>query len=153
MDTKKNETMMAEQEMIDAFLPDQKQGEDNELPKEAQQRERDCAEEETAEAEILRREMKLLMEQHPELRERLANGEGLPQWLLASSAKDGVSLREAYAEHEMKQAKAEAEQLRRELELFKQNAAMGGRAPVKGAAGHAGEKGKDPFLEGLLSDE
>lgn len=151
MDTKKNETMMAEQEMTDAFLPEQKHGEDNELPETAQQDKKDCAEEENE--EMLRREMKLLMEQHPKLRESVKRGEGLPQWLLAACAKDGVSLREAYAEHEAQQAREEAAQLRRELELLKQNAAMGGKAPVKGAAGNAGEKGKDPFLEGLLFDE
>lgn len=149
MNSMENEKMMAEQE--ENFLTAQRDEEGH--TDKAQQDEKDCAAEAKAAEEALRREMKLLMEQYPELRERMANGEGMPQWMLRACAGEGGSLREAYAEHEMKQAKAEAEQLRRELEVFKQNAAMGGRAPVKGAAGNGGEKRVDPFLEGLLFNE
>ena len=150
MKSKKNEIMEAEQEMMDEILPAEESGE---LSKMAQQEEENCDAEAMEAEEMLKREMKMLMERYPHLREQMKRGEGLPQWLLAACAKDGVSLREAYAEHEMQQAKEEAAQLRRELELLKQNTAASGKAPVKGAAGNAGEKGKDPFLEGLLSEE
>ena len=153
MKNKKNEIMAAEQEMNDKSLPVAQSEESGELSEMVQQEEKDCTAENKAAEEMLRREMKKLLELYPQLREQMKRGEGLPQWLLAACAKDGVSLREAYAEHEAQQAKEEAAQLRRELEMLKQNAAASGRAPVKGAAGNTGEKGKDPFLEGLLSDE
>ena len=150
MKGKKNEIMAAEQEMNDKILP---AGESGELSGMVQQEKQDCTEENKAVEEMLRREMKKLLERYPQLCEQMKRGEGLPQWLLAACAKDGMSLREAYAEHEAQQAKEEAAQLRRELEMLKQNAAAGGRAPVRGAAGNTGEQGKDPFLEGLLSEE
>ena len=150
MKSKKNEIMAAEQEMMSDVLHAEESGE---LSQMAQQENQNCDVEDMAAEDMLRREMKMLMERHPQLREQMKRGEGLPQWLLAACAKDGVSLREAYAEYEAQQAKEEAAQLRRELETLKQNAAVSGKAPVKGAAGNTGEKGKDPFLEGLLSDE
>lgn len=150
MKSKKNEIMEAEQEMMDEILSAEESGELSEM---AQREEENCDAEAMEAEEMLKREMKMLMERYPHLREQMKRGEGLPQWLLAACVKDGASLREAYAEHEMQQAKEEAAQLRRELELLKQNTAASGKAPVKGAAGNAGEKGKDPFLEGLLSEE
>ena len=102
-----------------------------------------------------RREMMELLEKYPELRERLKNGEGMPHEILVSCAKDGVSLQVAYAEYQMRQAQEQAQQLRRENEILKKNAAMAAKAPVKGATlgGDTGAKGKDPFLVGLLGDE
>lgn len=145
MNSTNNEKMSAQGE---EFLAAQKNEEESDK---TQQEEKDCAAEEKAAEEALRHEMKLLMERYPEVRDQLANG--MPRWMLEACAGEGVSLREAYAEHEMKRAMAQAEQLRRELEVFKQNAAMDGRAPVRGAAGNAGEKRVDPFLEGLLFNE
>ena len=141
MKSKKNEIMEAEQEMMDEILPAEESGELSEM---AQQEEENCDAEAMEAEEMLKREMKMLMERYPHLREQMKRGEGLPQWLLAACVKDGASLREAYAEHEMQQAKEEAAQLRRELELLKQNTATSGKAPVKGAAGNAGEKEGEP---------
>lgn len=102
-----------------------------------------------------RSEITALLTQHPQLREKLVRGEKLPQEVISDCVKNGVPLRTAFAEYEAKQARAEAEQMRRENEILKQNSAAAAKAPVKGTAagGAADTKGKDPFLEGLLSDE
>lgn len=101
------------------------------------------------------RELTVLLEQYPDLREKLAKGEGLPGEVISGCLKNGTGLRAAYAEYEAKCAKEEAEQMRRENEILKQNSAAAAKAPVKGTAAGCGVKteGKDPFLEGLLSDE
>ena len=108
-----------------------------------------------AQGRDLRKELFELLKQKPELREKLANGEKLPREVISSCMKNGVPLRVAYAEYEAKQAKAEVEKMRSELAILKQNSASAAKAPVKGTAagGAANTKGKDPFLEGLLSDE
>lgn len=102
-----------------------------------------------------RQEIAELLEQYPDLRQKLAKGEGLPGEVISDCVKNGTVLRAAYAEYEAKQARAEAEQMRREIEILKQNSAAAAKAPVKGTAAGCGVKteGKDPFLEGLLSEE
>lgn len=106
-----------------------------------------------APARDFRREMSELVQHRPELREKLSNGGTFPQEVITASIRDKVSLREAYAEYEMKEAKAEAEKIRRENEILKQNAANAAKAPVKGTAGGGTtkQKSKDPFLEGFNS--
>lgn len=102
-----------------------------------------------------RREVAALLKQHPELMEQINKGGELPREVIAVCAKNGVPLRAAFAEYELKQAKAEIERLRKENKILKQNAAAAAKGPVKGAAagGSTETKGKDPFLEGLLSDD
>lgn len=100
------------------------------------------------------REIAELMELYPELREKMSRGEALPREVMTACAKSGISLRTAYAEYEAKRAKADAEQLRKAVKILRQNAAAAAKAPVKGSAADSGEsKGKDPFLEGLLSED
>ena len=100
-------------------------------------------------------ELTELLAQRPDLIERLSNGEGLPREVIAEREKTGVQLHAAYAEYEAKQARAESERMRRENEILRQNTAAAAKAPVRGtAAGGSTEiKGKDPFLEGFLSDD
>jgi len=79
----------------------------------------------------------------------------LPGEVISDCLKNGTGLCTAYAEYEEKRTKAETEQMRRENEILKQNSAAAARAPVRGTAAGCGVKteGRDPFLEGLLSDE
>ena len=100
------------------------------------------------------KEIPALLELNPELRERISRGEEIPREVLEICAKTGVSLRTAYAEYAVKQARVEIERLRKENRILRQNAAAAAKAPVRGAsAGGSDNKGKDPFLEGLLSDD
>ena len=101
-----------------------------------------------------RREIATLLEQYPDLREKLAKGEGLPGEIISDCLKNGTGLCAAYAGYEERKAKAEAEQMRRENEILKQNSASAAKAPVRGTAAGCSirNEGKDPFLEGLLSD-
>ena len=81
-------------------------------------------------------------------------GEKLPDEVIAACAKEGAPLRAAMAEYELKKAKLEIERLRREIAVLRQNASAAAKAPVKGAsAGGTDTKGKDPFLEGFLSED
>lgn len=59
----------------------------------------------------------------------------------------------AYAEYEMAQQKAEAEKLRKENEVLKQNAASAARAPVSGTSGGGAvdPEPEDDFLKGFNS--
>ena len=104
--------------------------------------------------EAFRAEVDDLLKRFPEWKDKLAKGEGLPEEVIAACAKDGAPLRAALAEYEVKQAKREIEHLRREIAILRQNAAAAAKAPVRGAAaGGVEPKGKDPFLEGLLSED
>lgn len=155
MKDKKNENLSAIEEEV---LIAQEGNESEEILAQAQSgEETEAMQENTSAAEEndFQREMMELLEKYPELRERLKNGEGMPQEMLMACAKDGVSLQVAYAEYQMKQAQAQAEQLRKENEILRRNAAAIGKAPVKGATlgGSTGAKGRDPFLVGLLGDE
>lgn len=93
-------------------------------------------------------EIRDLWELRPELK-----GTRLPAEVAAAAAK-GQNLTLAYLDFESKQAKATAETLRKENEIFKQNAAAAAKAPVKGVTGGGATdtKPKDPFLAGFDSD-
>lgn len=102
-----------------------------------------------------------LMELHdltadrPALRQQLANGGTLPQEVVSEAVRRNIPLRVAYAEHEAKQARAENEKLRRDLEIAKQNAVSAAKGPVKSATagGKTNTKADDPFLRGFYSDD
>lgn len=93
-------------------------------------------------------EIRELWELRPELK-----GKTLPSEVAAAAAK-GQRLALAYFAHEVKQARTEAENSRKENEILKQNAAAAAKAPVKGVAGGGptDSKPKDPFLDGFDSD-
>ena len=101
-----------------------------------------------------RREMSELLTDRPQLRDELKNGGTLPREVIANAIKRDISLRAAYAEHELKEVRAEAERVKQENQILRQNAAAKKKAPVKGTAsgGHIETKGKDPFLQGFESD-
>ena len=105
-------------------------------------------------SEVFRGEVNEMLEKYPRWKEKLHRGESLPKEVVAACAKEGASLRAAMAEYELQQAKREIERLHRENAVLRQNAASAAKAPVKGAAfGGAETKGKDPFREGLLSED
>lgn len=81
-------------------------------------------------------------------------GKQLPHEVLVAYGA-GKNLLAAYTDYEVKQAKAEASKLRKENEIYKQNAASAARAPVKGVSGGGATdtKAKDPFEEGFDSDD
>lgn len=95
-------------------------------------------------------EVSMLMQARPELR-----GKTLPAEVTEAATKGGKNLLVAYSEYEVKQAKAEAENIRKENNILKQNAAAAAKAPVKGSSGGGATdtKPKDPFLEALESDD
>lgn len=72
---------------------------------------------------------------------------------VASAAANGRNLTLAYLDYEAKQSKATAERLRRENDVYRQNAAAAAKAPVKGVTGGGATdtQPKDPFLEGFDS--
>lgn len=92
-------------------------------------------------------EVNQLWNLRPELR-----GVKLPAEV-ATAAANGENLVLAYFAYEAKQSKAAAEALRKENEVYKQNAAAAAKAPVKGTSGGGatGEKAVDPFLQGMMS--
>ena len=73
---------------------------------------------------------------------------------VAAAAANGQNLSLAYFAYEAKQAKASADTLRKENEVYKQNAAAAAKAPVKGVSGGGATdtQPKDPFLIGCDSD-
>lgn len=91
-------------------------------------------------------ELQQLKAQHPELT-------ALPNEVVQEAA-EGKNVLLAYAQYEARQAKAQAEALRRENEIYKQNAAAAAKAPVKGTVGGgaANDKGEDLFLRGFDSE-
>lgn len=90
-----------------------------------------------------------LLRERPDLR-----GKTLPQEVVNACVKGNKNLLVAYAEYEARQEKAEAERLRKENDILKQNAASAAKAPVKGATGGGATdtKPRDPFEEGFDSD-
>ncbi len=87
-------------------------------------------------------------------------GKPLPREVLVAYSA-GKNLLAAYTEYEVRQAKAEADtarkeaaKVRKENEIYKQNAASAAKAPVKGVSGGGATdtKAKDPFEEGFDSD-
>lgn len=109
----------------------------------------------TVQQRDFRQEMNDLLADRPKLREKLSNGGMLPQEVVTNAAKTGITLREAYANFEAQEVKREAERMEKEKAIQKQNAEAKAKAPVKGTAGTGpvNTKGKDPFLEGLMSDD
>lgn len=105
--------------------------------------------------DAFRKQLTDLMQDKPALREQLASGGKLPQEVITAFVKDGTPLRTAYAEYEAKEVRAEAERVRQENEILKQNEKNAARAPVKSvtAGGGTNAKGKDPFLMGFESDD
>lgn len=101
-----------------------------------------------------RREMATLLEDYPELRESLSKGGMVPQEVIRTAADRKISLSAAYAEYKTGEVKKEAERMKQENIILKQNADAKAKAPVKGvsAGGHVETKGKDPFLQGFESD-
>lgn len=101
-----------------------------------------------------RQEMTDLLANRPQLRDELMKGGKLPQEVISNAAKTGISLRAAYAEYEAGEVKKEAERMKQENDILKQNADAKAKAPVKGVSsgGHVETKGKDPFLQGFESD-
>jgi hypothetical protein len=73
---------------------------------------------------------------------------------VAAAAANGQNLTVAYLAYEAKQAKAEVENLRKENEIFKQNAAAAAKAPVRGVTGGGATdtSPKDPFEVAFDSD-
>lgn len=83
-------------------------------------------------------------------------GKQIPQEVLVASAVGGKSLLAAYTEYEAAKSRSEAEKLRTENNIHKQNAANAAKAPVKGvsAGGAAKDKsGEDDFLRGFNADK
>ena len=87
-------------------------------------------------------------------------GKPIPREVLTAYGA-GKNLLAAYTDYEVRQAKAEAEKVRteaakvrKENEIYKQNAASAAKAPVKGVSGGGATdtKPKDPFEEGFDSD-
>lgn len=82
-------------------------------------------------------------------------GKQIPQEVFVASVLGGKSLLAAYTEYEATKSRSEAEKLRTENNIHKQNAANAAKAPVKGvsAGGAAKDKsGEDDFLRGFNSD-
>lgn len=102
-----------------------------------------------APARDVRAEINLLYRVRPDLA-----GKPVPDEVLAA-VKGGKHPLAAFTEYEVNQAKAEATKLRKENEIYKQNAASAAKAPVKGVSGGGatGTKAKDPFEEGFDSDD
>lgn len=101
-----------------------------------------------------RQEMATLLGDYPELRESLSKGGMVPQEVIRTAADRKISLSAAYAEYKAGEVKKEAERMKQENIILKQNADAKAKAPVKGvsAGGHVETKGKDPFLQGFESD-
>lgn len=90
-----------------------------------------------------------LLQAHPEL-----YGKPLPQEVVAAAGA-GKNLLSAYTEYEARQAAQEADRIRRENDILKQNAANAAKAPVKGVTPGGApktEKGEDDFLRGFNED-
>lgn len=94
-----------------------------------------------------RGEVNELLNARPDLR-----GKQLPPEVVRAAA-GGKPLMTALYEHEAGQARAEAQRLREENEIMRQNAANAARAPVSGTQGSGVEnKPGDPFLKGFDED-
>lgn len=92
-----------------------------------------------------------LFSARPELRGKLQK---LPDEVSRAVVENGLPLRTAYAEWEARQVKAENDRIRKEKELFAQQAETASRAPVRGATdGNINETKKpDPFITAFRAD-
>lgn len=89
-----------------------------------------------------------LLRLRPELR-----GKSLPDEVMKEVTLNGKPLVNAYLEYEARQKTAEIEQLRKENNIYKQNAEAAARSPVTGTAGGGATdtKPSDPFMTGFDS--
>lgn len=77
----------------------------------------------------------------------------IPDEVARACAIEGKPLVTAYSEYEAKQAKAEAQRLRKENRTLHQNQAAAAKAPVRGVSGSGPiESAEDDFLKGFNSD-
>ncbi len=92
-------------------------------------------------------EVRALFAARPELR-----GRELPEQVLRSCV-EGKSLTEAYSDYAQSQSR-DAESLRRENRILRQNARAAAQAPIRGVTrgGAAEQKPEDPFLRGFNFD-
>ena len=81
-------------------------------------------------------------------------GQRVPDEVVRACINQSKPLLVAYAEYEARQQKAEAEKLRRENSILKQNEASATRAPVRGVRGGGATdtKPEDDFMRGFNSD-
>ena len=81
-------------------------------------------------------------------------GKDLPDEVTRDAVENGKPLITAYLDYEAKQNNAELERLRKENQIYKQNAEAAARAPVAGTSGGGATdtKAEDPFLVGFNSD-
>lgn len=82
-------------------------------------------------------------------------GKKLPQEVVQLCVTENKPLLAAYSEYEARREKAEADKLRRENAILKQNAASAARAPVSGVhgGGATDTKPEDDFIKGFNSDD
>lgn len=108
------------------------------------------AEAETPARRDYQAEVEELLQARPDLR-----GKQLPDEVSQAAVAGNRRLLLAYMDYEAKQAKAENERLRRENQIYKQNAATAARSPVKGVSGGGATdtKPSDPFLEGFNASD
>ena len=86
----------------------------------------------------------------PDLKGKLQK---LPDEVTKEVVEHGVPLRTAYAEWETRQIKAENERIRKEKDLFAQQAETAARAPARGAKdGSAKSEKIDPFIQAFRSE-
>lgn len=95
-------------------------------------------------------EVEELLQARPQLR-----GQALPDAVSRAAVEGDKRLLLAYLDYEAQQAQAENERLRKENEIYKQNAATAARSPVRGVSGGGATdlKPSDPFLEGFNSSD
>ena len=93
-------------------------------------------------------EVDQLLAVKPELRGKQMPPEVISAWT------DGKNLLQAYTEYEAEKSRSEAERLRAENNIHKQNAANAAKAPVKSVSsgGATNNKGEDDFMKGFNSD-
>lgn len=87
-----------------------------------------------------------LMKAYPEM-----VGKQLPQEVVRDAVLGKKTLTEAYRAYKEQQQSTEADKLRKENKILKQNAAAASRAPVTGVTkgGSTEQKAEDPFLKGF----
>lgn len=93
-------------------------------------------------------EVEQLLAVKPELRGKQMPPEVISAWT------SGKNLLQAYTEYEAEKSRSEAERLRAENNIHKQNAANAAKAPVKSVSsgGASNNKGEDDFMKGFNSD-
>ena len=108
------------------------------------------AQAETAAQRDYQAEVEELLQARPQLR-----GQALPDAVSRAAVEGDKRLLLAYLDYEAQQVQAENERLRKENEIYKQNAATAARSPVRGVSGGGATdlKPSDPFLDGFNSSD